>query len=231
MKNIQLVLNTILSKEMFHYFQIDRDFNIVSYSYGVEKYLSNLDESHHIMGSDVREYLPELVGSEEEISTLFWIFNSSFELHTVNKNEYYIDISIQYCGSQTLLIIIQDNTNSVLSQQKLLQSNNEFTLLQNTLQKVFDRQNSLMFVSQGAEIKFVNQKFIAYFGKKTLQEFQDATIKLYKYYDEDFESYDDIYKRLLDKVGYMNIGSDDFMIQVSSLDRIHRLFTLSAIHN
>jgi len=231
MKNVQLVLNAILSKEMFHYIQIDEEMKIISYSYGVEKYFPDVEQMAHITGSDIREYLPELVGSEKEIKKLFWVYNSSFDLDTVNRNGYYIDITIQYCGTKSLLITIQDNTTIIQAQQKLLQSNNELSLLQRALQKVFDQQDALMLVVDNYMLKFANQKFIDYFKKDNVEEVQKMNFQLYKDYDEDFESYEDLLLSLSDKAGYITIKDDDFVIQVSKLDITHKLITLTRIQN
>ncbi|MEA2028273.1 MAG: hypothetical protein U9N49_04800, partial [Campylobacterota bacterium] len=211
--------------------QVDEEMKIISYSYGVEKYFPDVEQMSHVVGSDILDYLPELVGSEKEIKKLFWVYNSSFDLDTVNRNGNYIDISIQYCGTKSLLITIQDNTTIIQAQQKLLQSNNELLLLQRALQQVFDQQNALMFVVDNYTLKFANQKLIDYFNKDNLEEIKKMNLELYKNYDEDFESYEDLLLTLLDKVGYITIEDDDFVIQVSKLDITHKLITLTRIQN
>jgi len=231
MKNVQLVLNAILSKEMFHYIQIDEEMKIISYSYGVEKYFPDIEQMAQITGSDIREYLPELVGSEKEIEELFWVYNASFDLDTINKNGYYKDLTIQYCGDKSLLITIQDNTNIIRAQQKLLQSNNELTLLQNALQKVFDQQNALMFVVDNYKIKFANQKFTEHFQQNSIEEINKMNFEIYKSYDENFESYEDLFLTLSGKAGYITIEDEDFVIQASKLDITHKLITLTKIQN
>ena len=63
MKNIQIVLNAILSKNVFEYLLIDRELKVTQVSLGMMQFLNAVPSE----GKDVLEYLPELVGWEEDI--------------------------------------------------------------------------------------------------------------------------------------------------------------------
>jgi len=225
---MQLVLSALLSKDIFHYFQINKEFKIISYSYSIDKYFPQMQQ---IIGSEIRDYLPELIGSEEEILECFDSESYHFELEKVYKNDYYIDITIEFCDTESILIIIQDNTSTVKKQHKLLQYSNELTLMNNILKSVFDQKNSLIFVTDNYTIKYANKKFIEFFGKKNLQEIQKESMQLYKNYNSDFNSYDDILNAISSNRGYVTLNNSKFMLEVVSLDISHKLFTLSRIQN
>jgi len=231
MKNIQLILNAILSKEMFHYIEINNQLIITSYSYGVEKYFPADNQNPQIVGSDIRDYLPELAGSEEDLLRVLMVYNASFGLDIINKNGYYIDISVQYCSPQTMLITIQDNTQIIKAQQELLQSNNELTLLHNALQKIFDKQSALICVTNNQSIKFANQKFIEFFGKSSVDELKEDGFEFYSSYDEECENYNEILQLLTNKTGYITLNKTDFVLQVSAIDVSHKLFTLTRMQD
>jgi len=226
MKNIQLILSAILSKDIFHYIQIDKAFNIVSYSYGVEKFFPNMQE---VIGKEVYEYFPELIGMEDELIKPFFIDNYRCKLDRVQKNNYYINLTIEYCDPQTLLILIQDDTATIQSQQELLQYSNDLTLLNNTLQTVFDQQKDLIFLTNKESIKFANKKFIELFDKTTIEEIQEEKLRLYKAYNSAFQSYDELFEALVDKTGRITINGEYFIIQTSLVDTSHKLFTMTEI--
>lgn len=227
MKNIPLILSTILSKDIFHYFQIDKQFNILSYSYGIDKYFTL---SRQIIGSDIRIYLPELLGSEEEILYSFSDDSHYFSIERVYKNDYYIDISTEYCDAESILVIMQDNTANIKKQHELLQYNNELTLMNNILQSVVDQQDSLLFVTDNHTIKFANKKFVEFLGKSDVAELQEEPIEIYKDYNQAFESYEDIAVELSNNSGFIRLNGIDFVLGLLSLRHPYKLFTLTLHH-
>ena len=156
MRDVQIVLNAILSKNIFEYILVDREFDVVSASDGTKKYLGSQPKA----GEDILDYLPELVGNEEEIKQIFVKKYCLYTLESVYKNEYYVNISIEYCDQNTAIILLHNITTVTNAKKKLLQYSNESSLLYNTLQKVVDSQNALIFVSDHNKIKFANQKFM-----------------------------------------------------------------------
>ncbi len=226
MTHIPLILSTILAKDIFHYFQIDKNFNIISYSYGIDKYFT---VSQQIIGSDIRVYLPELLGSEEEILYSFTDENHHFSIEKIYKNDHYIDISTEYCDTESILVIMQDNTTDVKKQHELLQYNNELTLTNNILQSILDQKESLLFVADTHEIKFANKKFIEFLGKSDITELQEEPMGIYKDYNQDFETYDDIVLELSsNERGFMKLNGVDFVLEVLLLGHPYKLFTLKA---
>jgi len=225
MKNIQIVLNAILSKNIFEYILVNKDFHIQSTSEGVKKYLGEQPKEN----DDILKYLPELVGSEDEIKEIFVKRYCLYTLESVYKNEYYVNISIEYCDLNTAIILLHNITATTLSQQKLLQYSNESTLLYNTLQKVVDNQNALLFVADYENIKFANQKFMDYFDVKNIEDLRNKTLKIYKIFDNALNSYDELFSSLNNKESYIKIGKDTFILHATMVESIHRLFTLTKV--
>jgi len=226
MRNIQIILNAILSKNIFEYILVDRELNVISASDGVEKYLDGSPKE----GEDILDYLPELVGSEDEIKTIFVKKYCLYSLESVHKNEYYVNITVEYCDQNTAIVLLHNITAVTLSKQKLLQYSNESTLLYNTLQKVVDNQNALLFVSnQDEEIEFANQKFIDYFNAKDLNELKEKKLKLYRYFDDKLKGYSELYQYVNTDEDHITIGDDTFIVQATHIEATHKLFTLSKV--
>ena len=222
MKTIQNVVNAILSKNIFEYILVDRNFHILDSSDNVQKYLENRPKK----GDDVLEYLPEFVGSEEEIKEVFVKQQCLYTLECVCKNEYYINISIEYCDNNTAIILLQNITSTMISKQKLLQFGNESTLLYNTLKQVIDSQDSLLFVSLDKEIKFANQKFMEHFE---LKEINKNRLKIYQFFETKVKNYNELFKKIEDKESLIQIYNDIFILHGTKLDSVHKLFTLKKV--
>jgi diguanylate cyclase (GGDEF)-like protein len=227
MKNIQIILNAILSKNIFEYILIDDKLNVLDSSDGIEKYIDNAPKK----GDDILEYLPELVGSEDEIQTIFIKKYCLYSLESVHKNDYYINISVEYCDPNTAIILLHNITAITLSKQKLLQYSNESTLLYNTLQKVVDNQTAFLFVSnQYDEIEFANQKFINYFNIEDIKELKEKKLKIYNYCKNKIENYDEFYQYITAHEEYqINIENDTFIVQATAIEATHKLFTLTKV--
>lgn len=227
MRNIQIILNAILSKNIFEYILIDRELNILDASDGIEKYLDATPRE----GDDVLEYLPELVGSEDEIRTIFTKKYCLYSLESVHKNDYYINISVEYCDQNTAIVLLHNITAITLSKQKLLQYSNESTLLYRTLQKVVDNQTALIFVSnQDNEIEFANQKFMDYFNIENIIELKEKKLKIYNFCKNTIENYDKFYQYITAHEEHqITIGNDTFVMNATAIEATHKLFTLTKV--
>lgn len=226
MKNIQIILNAILSKNVFEYILVDTDLHVINASLGIEKYLG----THPQEGDDILEYLPELVGNEDEIKTIFAKKYCLYSLESVYKNEYYVNISIEYCNEKTAIILLHNITANTTAKQKLLQYSNESSLLYSTLQKVLDNQNVILFVTnQDEKIEFANQKLIDYFKAKDMQELKNMDLRLYQYYDRKVNGYNEFYKEVYMEEDSIIIGDDVFLIQATQIEMTHKLFTLTKV--
>jgi diguanylate cyclase (GGDEF)-like protein len=227
MKNIQIILNAILSKNIFEYILLDKSLDILSTSDGVDVYLDATPKA----GEDILEYLPELVGSEESIREILVNPSYRFILESVSKNGYYVNISVEHYDEHTLLLLIHNITDITLSKQKLLQYSNESLLLNNTLQKILDNQNAYIFVTHNEEIAFANKQFMAYFKAETIEELRRLKLDFYKHLDPTLKSYDALFERVNSKEEYILVENDTFILQASLVESTHKLFTLTKITN
>jgi len=225
MKNIQIILNAILAKDRFEYILVDKAYKIYDMSPGVKKYFKETVRKNQ----DVKEILPELVGVERDIEKIFNDHTITYELESVYKNNYYVNLCVEYYDKDILLVLLHNITDKTVSQQKLLQYSNESILLNNTLQKILDSQNALVFVANNKEITYANKKFMHYFSVKKLSNLNESDIKIYKYLDESLDGYDALFEKVNSKEEYIVINNDTFILQASLIESTHKLFTLTNV--
>jgi len=225
MKQIQLILNAILSKDIFEYILVDRDLNVIDASDGVEKYLGTVPKK----GKEVVEYLPELVGYEDEIKKIFVQKYCLYSLEAVMKQGYFINVTVEYSDANTAIILLHNITAITKERHRLLQYNNESTLLYNTLQKVLDNQNALIFIAVDNKISFANKKFLEYFEIEDIVQLKEKDLKLYEWCRIPLKSYDELAQRVYNKEQQIKIKEDTFIIQASDIESVHKLFTLTKV--
>ena len=225
MKNIQIILNAILSKNIFEYFLVDRDLRILQFSTGIEKYLSSVPKE----GDSALEHLPELVGNEEEVKKIFAKRYCLYTLESVYKNEYFVNITIEYCDKDTAIILLHNITAITLTKQNLLQYSNESSLLYNALQKVIDNQNALLFVTDDTHIEFANKQFMEYFKIPDDNALKESDVSIYKHYSTALDDYSDLFALTKDAEKHIKIGSDTFLLKSTLIESTHKLFTLTKI--
>jgi len=225
MKNIQKILNAVLSKNIVEYILIDKNFKILDKSEGVPQYLERMPK----LGDDALQLLPEFVGSEEDILAIFETPTFSFLLESVYKNDYYVNVSVEHYDENVALILLHNITDITLTQQKLLQYSNESILMNNTLQKILDSQNALLFVTNHEEITYVNEQFMEYFSINRVNEVKRRNLKIYQYLDGKLDGYDALFERVNSKEEYVIINNDTFILQASCIESTHRLFTLTKV--
>jgi diguanylate cyclase (GGDEF)-like protein len=225
MKNIQKILNAVLSKNIVEYIFIDKNLNIVDISDGVDSYVKYRPK----FGDNILDVLPELVGTEEDIAEIFETPTFTFVLESIYKNDYYVNVSLEYYDENRVLILLHNITDITLTQKKLLQYSNESILLNNTLQNILDSQNALLFVTNHEEIIYVNEQFMEYFGLKRISEIKRKNLRIYQYLDVDLNGYDALFERVNSKEEYVMIGNDTFILKASYIESTHKLFTLTKI--
>lgn len=225
MKNIQIILNAVLSKNIVEYMLVDRDFRISSVSDGVEKYTEKMP----LQGDEIVEHLPEFVGSEKEIKEILDDPAICFALESVYKNDYYVNVTVEHYDDSALLVLLHNITDITRSQQKLLQYSNESILINNTLKKILDKQNALLFVTNHDEITYSNDQFKQYFGVKRMRDMRRKHLQIYKYLDPALESYDALFEKVNSKEEYVTINNDTFILQATEIESIHKLFTLTKV--
>jgi diguanylate cyclase (GGDEF)-like protein len=225
MTNIQVIFNAILSKKIFEYILINKEFKIVNTSVEVSKYL----DAEPKEGDDIFDYLPELTGYEKELTKVFQLQEFSFKLNTIQKNNYYMNVSLDHYSDTYALILLQNITKMTQSQQELLQYSNETTLLYQSLQKIIDAQNALLFVMKtNDEIVFANQSLLDYFEVETKESLSKVLPKLYEEI-KNIHSYEELFSYIGNENIHINVGRDRFILQITLIEETHRLFTLSKV--
>jgi len=226
MTNIQIILNAILSKNIFEYLLIDRELKVCHASTGAHRYMEHALQK----GDDVFMHMPEFLGSEEILKEAFETKNFCYAFRTVQKSGYYMNISLEYHSCDTALILLQNITEITEVQQQLLQHSNETTLLYRALQKIIDAQNALLFVTNSAdEIEFANQSFLHYFHAENLDELKEKPPKLYLHAGRNIKSYSELHAYSGGREIDLTIGNDTFIMQSTAIEETHRLFTLSKV--
>lgn len=225
MKQIQLILNAILSKDIFEYILVNKNLHVIEASSEIVKYLDEIPQK----GQEVIRYLPELLGNEEEIKKIFVQKYCLYNLEAVIKKGYFVNITIEYSNSDTAIILLHNITAITQERQKLLQYSNESTLLYNTLQKVIDNQNAMIFISEGKKIIFANKKFMEYFNVQDVTDLQEKVFTLYLDYNASIKNYDALAKEIYNKECEIQIDNEIFIIEASDIESVHKLFTLTKI--
>jgi diguanylate cyclase (GGDEF)-like protein len=181
------------------------------------------------VGLEVFDYLPELVGLEEEMQNIFIHKDETYFLESVCKQDYYVNISIDYYDENNLLVLLHDITNITLTSQKLLQYSNESILINNTLEKILNNQNALLFCTYENKILYSNAQFINYFCIENMIDKDVKNLKIYQYMDEPCHDYDTLFEYVNSKEEYLRINNDMFIVQATSLNCSHSLFTLTKV--
>ena len=227
MKNLKIILNAVLSKNIFEYMIIDKNLHIVNISDGITKFVDIVPK----IGEDVLNVCPEFVGSENEILKIFTNPEFIYMLESVHKCTYYINVSVEYYNENSLLVLFHNITDFILSRQQVLQYSNESLLLTSTLQKILDNQNALLFVTNNNEISFVNQQFLEYFEVQDIEDIRRNNFRLYQHLDVTLNSYDALFEHVNSKEEHVIINNDTFILQATTIESTHKLFTLTKVTN
>ena len=136
--NKLLSLLTIRRKE---YLTIDRDFNILETSMGVQRFAESPEEV--TKGQDVRLSFPELLGLEEILLDILEGRQINFEIQAIARtseqgNPIYVDVCIvknhiDEGSNHYLIVFLEEVTERMILEQNLVQSSNEKSLLLSAL--------------------------------------------------------------------------------------------------
>jgi len=225
MKNIQIILNTILSKDIFEYFIIDKALKIVNTSSTIYSCTHKIPQR----GDSILEYLPELVGLELDIAQVFKKEKDSIQLKTVCKNNYYFNLYLDYYDDDSVLILLQNITEITNMQQKALQYSNETTLLKDTLQKIIDNQNTLVLVINHTDkIEFINKKLLEYLNVDEDDLYTNECV-LYKKIVNHVTSYTELRDYITTHEVHIMLKDDIFNVELTDIDNALTLITFNPI--
>jgi len=141
MSSIFNKLLPILAVRRKEYLTIDRDFNILETSMGVQRFAESPEEV--TKGKDVRLGFPELLGLEDILIDILEGRQTSFEMQAIARSStqgtpIYVDLCVvrnhyNEDSSHYLIIFFEEVTQRMILEQNLVQSSNEKSLLLSAL--------------------------------------------------------------------------------------------------
>ncbi|MEM9539419.1 MAG: ATP-binding protein [Cyanobacteria bacterium P01_E01_bin.42] len=176
------------------YLIVDRNLIIQEHSDGITRYAER--EMMIFKGEDVRTSFPELTGSEETLLTVIQDEGNSFEIPGIARvserdTPLYFDIYVTRYHSDLiknpyLIVLLNDSTDRMIFQQKLVQSANEAELLLRRLREANDyidrvvnsMVDALIVTTQAGIIKKVNRATQELFGYEKSELLQQPFAKL-----------------------------------------------------
>lgn len=228
MKNVQKILNAILSKNVFEYLLVDRNFHVTQFSWEVLPFLETVEQSS-IAGRSLFDLLPELVGSEETLQEVLKGRRNTYAITTVAKKDRYFNIYVDHFDEENLLILLQDITEITRVRQQVLQYSNQTALLAETLKKIIDSQNSLIFLANARNrIKFANTKFMEYF-RIDPEQFKEKELTISRQIGSGFVDFEELHRAVSRGLKEIRIGEDVFSVESIRIDPANTLFTFSKI--
>ena len=177
---MNFLLNQLLSLRQMEYLALDGELKILETSLGAKRFA---DRPHEVMrGKQVCLGFPELIGVEDILLAILEGRQGSFELKGIGRfseqgNPLYLDIYVlKYQGADTsiarLIIFLEDVTERMVLEQKLVQRTNEVTLLLEAWDSSNDYLNkiihsladALLVTTQSGIIKIANTATKKIFG-------------------------------------------------------------------
>ncbi|NEP13534.1 MAG: PAS domain S-box protein [Symploca sp. SIO2C1] len=173
-------LLSVLAPNRGEYVEIDRDFNIIDTSAGVQRFVDCPDDISK--GQDIRLGFPELFGVEDILTEIIEGEQESFEIKGIartpnNDSPIYFDIHIinnlyEEPVEKKLIVIIEEVTERMTLEQSLIQRINETNLLSSALAASKDyvdkiissMADALLVTKPSGIIKTVNQAAEDLFG-------------------------------------------------------------------
>jgi diguanylate cyclase (GGDEF)-like protein len=174
-------------------------------------------------------YLPELIGYEERIESIFDTKDSNYILKTIHKNEYYVDLHLEFYDDKTVMILLHNTTEITLSKLELLQYSNENMLLYGTIKKILDSQNNLLVVTNDNTIEYANEKFLEYFSIKNIEDIKERKLYNFDLVSMDVKSFEELYEYTKDQEQKVMIGKETFLVKATLLEKRYKLFTLTNV--
>lgn len=157
----------ILGVQSLEFIEIDRKFNILDHSPGINRFAEHPGEVQ--VGQDSRIYFPELIGLEDILSTLFAGHQEQLELMAICRetasgeplyfNFYAIPKTDELIENYHLVIFFQDVTQQSVLERKYVQITNDLTLVnrnlsvyKNYLQYIIKYMADALFVTNASGI-------------------------------------------------------------------------------
>ncbi|MGB3512552.1 MAG: ATP-binding protein [Microcoleaceae cyanobacterium] len=167
------LLKKFLASHQTEYLMMNSDLKILEVSYGLQRFADVPELA--VIGEDVRNSFPELIGVEQLLEEVINGQRESFQYEGVarfskDKSPLYIDISIiadynEVTREKSLMLLVEDVTEKMVMQQQLIQIANESNLLlsafvasQDYINKIMaSMADALLVTTSSGVIKTVNR--------------------------------------------------------------------------
>ncbi|GAB1544505.1 hypothetical protein NUACC21_71810 [Scytonema sp. NUACC21] len=129
------ILKKILSSRSTEYLVVSHQFIILEASLGAQRFAECSKKV--VLGKDIREGFPELIGYENDLIEISQGNQESLELKGISRfqdiySSFYIDLFIKFIDN-SFIVEIQDVTDQMVFEQKVIQKNHEDSLLLNSV--------------------------------------------------------------------------------------------------
>ena len=178
-RSMNILLYKLLSLRRLEYLVVDRELRIQETSLNPEYFADIPDQVGK--GKDVRDSFPELIGLEEVLEDIIQQREQNFQLKSITRvlkdgSYLYLDLYIfgyiEHVNPERLMIICEDVTDSVATQQSMVQSANENSIKVDHLaadsdyiDKIINSLGDVLLVTAtSGKIKKVNQAAQQLFG-------------------------------------------------------------------
>ncbi|PSB42222.1 diguanylate kinase [filamentous cyanobacterium Phorm 6] len=178
-RSINILLYKLLSLRRLEYLLVDRELRIQEISLNAEYFADIPDEVGK--GKDVRDSFPELIGLEEVLEDIIQERDQDFQLKSITRvlkdgSYLYLDLYIfgytEQVNPDRLMIVCEDVTDSIATQQSMVQVANENSIKVDNLaadsdyiDKIINSLGDVLLVTAtSGKIKKVNQAAQQLFG-------------------------------------------------------------------
>lgn len=176
------IIKRLLTPRQIEYLVINKDWIILETSVGVQRLADNPEEA--VPGKDVRKSFPELIGLENIFIEVLEERQENFQLKGVGRDRaqnslLYIDLYVIADGDEkttenNLMLLVEDATEKMVTEQALIQAANESNLLLSALaaskdyiDKIITSMTDVLLVTnKNGLIKTVNPAAENLFGYK-----------------------------------------------------------------
>ncbi|PSB37742.1 diguanylate kinase [filamentous cyanobacterium Phorm 46] len=178
-RSMNILLYKLLSLRRVEYLVVDRELRIQEISLNVQDFADIPDEVGK--GKDVRDSFPELIGLEEVLEDIIQERDQDFQLKSITRvlkdgSYLYLDLYIfgytEQVNPDRLMIVCEDVTDSIATQQSMVQVANENSIKVDNLaadsdyiDKIINSLGDVLLVTAtSGKIKKVNQAAQQLFG-------------------------------------------------------------------
>ena len=178
-RSINILLYKLLSLRRVEYLVVDRELRIQEISLNAQDFADIPDEVGK--GKDVRDSFPELIGIEEVLEDIIEEREQDFQLKSITRvlkdgSYLYLDLYIfgytEQVNPEKLMILCEDVTDSIATQQSMVQAANENSIKVDHLaadsdyiDKIINSLGDVLLVTAtSGKIKKVNQAAQQLFG-------------------------------------------------------------------